>query len=161
LGGVLWVGVCIGAGYLFGNIPAVKNNFSLVALGIVAVSMLPVQQTVQSAGRVFGPEHSRPDVTADRVIDGVAENGGKCKQQEKQADVERAGRGQRAGGEEQRVARQKGRDDQSGLREDDREEPTVHPHAVPADELREMDVEMKEEIDERLHVSARFPRTVP
>jgi membrane-associated protein len=41
-GGVLWVGVCIGAGYLFGNIPAVKNNFSLVALGIVGVSLLPM-----------------------------------------------------------------------------------------------------------------------
>jgi len=27
---------------LFGNIPAVKKNFSLVALGIVAVSMLPM-----------------------------------------------------------------------------------------------------------------------
>jgi membrane-associated protein len=42
LGGVLWVGTCIGAGYLFGNIPAVKNNFSLVALGIVGVSLLPM-----------------------------------------------------------------------------------------------------------------------
>jgi membrane-associated protein len=42
LGGVLWVGICVGAGYLFGNIPAVKNNFSLVALGIVAVSLIPV-----------------------------------------------------------------------------------------------------------------------
>ena len=42
LGGVLWVGVCVGAGYLFGNIPAVKSNFSLVALGIVAVSLLPM-----------------------------------------------------------------------------------------------------------------------
>ena len=41
-GGVLWVGVCLGAGYLFGNIPVVKNNFSLVALGIVAVSLLPM-----------------------------------------------------------------------------------------------------------------------
>jgi len=41
-GGMLWVGVCLGAGYLFGNIPAVKNNFSLVALGIVAVSLLPM-----------------------------------------------------------------------------------------------------------------------
>ena len=41
-GGVLWVAVCVGAGYLFGNIPAVKNNFSLVALGIVAVSLLPM-----------------------------------------------------------------------------------------------------------------------
>jgi membrane-associated protein len=42
LGGVLWVGLCVGAGYLFGNIAVVKNNFSLVALGIVAVSLIPM-----------------------------------------------------------------------------------------------------------------------
>jgi membrane-associated protein len=41
-GGLLWVGVCLGAGYVFGNVPVVKNNFSLVALGIVAVSMIPM-----------------------------------------------------------------------------------------------------------------------
>lgn len=41
-GCVLWVVTCVGAGYLFGNIPVVKNNFTLVALGIVAVSMLPM-----------------------------------------------------------------------------------------------------------------------
>jgi membrane-associated protein len=41
LGAVLWVGICTGAGYAFGNVPIVKNNFSLVALGIVAVSLLP------------------------------------------------------------------------------------------------------------------------
>jgi membrane-associated protein len=41
-GGVLWVGICLGAGYLFGNVPVVKNNFSLVALGIVAVSLIPM-----------------------------------------------------------------------------------------------------------------------
>src|SRR4051812_42941542 len=41
-GGVAWVGVCVGAGYLFGNVPVIKNNFTLVALGIVAVSLLPV-----------------------------------------------------------------------------------------------------------------------
>jgi membrane-associated protein len=41
-GGVLWVGVCLGAGYAFGNVAVVKNNFSLVALGIVAVSMIPM-----------------------------------------------------------------------------------------------------------------------
>ncbi len=41
-GGVLWVGICLGAGYVFGNVPVVKNNFSLVALGIVAVSMIPM-----------------------------------------------------------------------------------------------------------------------
>jgi len=41
-GGALWVGICVGAGYLFGNVPIVKENFTLVALGIVAVSLVPV-----------------------------------------------------------------------------------------------------------------------
>jgi membrane-associated protein len=41
-GGVLWVGVCLGAGYAFGNVPVVKNNFSLVAIGIVAISLIPM-----------------------------------------------------------------------------------------------------------------------
>jgi len=38
----LWVGACLGAGYAFGNVPVVKNNFSLVAIGIVAVSLIPM-----------------------------------------------------------------------------------------------------------------------
>lgn len=41
-GGILWVGICMGGGYAFGNVPIVKNNFTLVALGIVAVSLLPM-----------------------------------------------------------------------------------------------------------------------
>ncbi|HEY6361003.1 MAG TPA: DedA family protein [Vicinamibacterales bacterium] len=41
-GGFAWVGICIGAGYLFGNVPVVKENFSLVAIGIVIVSLLPM-----------------------------------------------------------------------------------------------------------------------
>lgn len=41
-GGVLWVGICVGAGYAFGNVPIIKENFTLVALGIVAVSLVPV-----------------------------------------------------------------------------------------------------------------------
>jgi membrane-associated protein len=41
-GGVAWVAVCLGAGFLFGNVPIVKNNFSLVAIGIVFVSLLPM-----------------------------------------------------------------------------------------------------------------------
>ena len=42
IGAVSWVGICAGAGYLFGNIPVVKNNFELVVLGIVGVSVLPI-----------------------------------------------------------------------------------------------------------------------
>ena len=41
-GGIAWVTACVGAGYAFGNVRVVKENFSLVALGIVAVSVLPV-----------------------------------------------------------------------------------------------------------------------
>ena len=41
-GGILWVGICTLAGYGFGNVRVVKDNFSLVALGIVAVSVIPV-----------------------------------------------------------------------------------------------------------------------
>jgi membrane-associated protein len=42
LGALGWVCLCFGAGVLFGNVPAVRNNFSLVTIGIVAVSILPV-----------------------------------------------------------------------------------------------------------------------
>jgi membrane-associated protein len=41
-GGMLWVGLCVGAGYAFGNIPAVKNNFELVVIAIVFISVLPI-----------------------------------------------------------------------------------------------------------------------
>ena len=42
LGALIWVGVCMGAGYAFGNVPVVKDNFSLVAIGIIVVSALPI-----------------------------------------------------------------------------------------------------------------------
>ena len=41
VGGLLWVGVCVLAGYAFGNIPVVQENFTLVILGIIFVSILP------------------------------------------------------------------------------------------------------------------------
>jgi len=41
-GCLAWVGICTGAGYLFGNIPIVKRNFELVVLGIIGVSVLPI-----------------------------------------------------------------------------------------------------------------------
>src|SRR3954471_10903331 len=39
VGAVAWVGSCVLAGVLFGNVPVIKNNFSLVTIGIVAVSL--------------------------------------------------------------------------------------------------------------------------
>ncbi len=42
IGGVAWVLVATLAGFFFGNIPFVKENFSLVVLGIVFVSVVPM-----------------------------------------------------------------------------------------------------------------------
>ncbi|MCS7035763.1 MAG: DedA family protein [Saprospiraceae bacterium] len=41
-GGVLWVTSLTLAGYYFGQIPIVKNNFEMVVFGIIAVSLLPI-----------------------------------------------------------------------------------------------------------------------
>ena len=42
VGAVAWVSLCLLAGWFFGNIPIIKNNFSLVTIGIVFVSVLPM-----------------------------------------------------------------------------------------------------------------------
>ncbi|HEX9374178.1 MAG TPA: DedA family protein [Roseiflexaceae bacterium] len=42
VGGVAWVAIFLFLGYLFGNIPFVKNNFEIVTLGIVLISILPM-----------------------------------------------------------------------------------------------------------------------
>ncbi|HEY2808526.1 MAG TPA: VTT domain-containing protein [Steroidobacteraceae bacterium] len=42
VGGTLWVVLFVCGGYLFGNIPLVKNNFGIATLTIVAVSLLPL-----------------------------------------------------------------------------------------------------------------------
>jgi membrane-associated protein len=42
IGAVGWVVLCLGAGFLFGNVPFVKEHFSIVTLGIVVVSLLPM-----------------------------------------------------------------------------------------------------------------------
>jgi membrane-associated protein len=41
IGGVSWIVAFLYGGYLFGNVPFFKNNFSLVAIIIVLVSVLP------------------------------------------------------------------------------------------------------------------------
>jgi membrane-associated protein len=41
IGGAGWVLICTIAGYLFGNVPFVKEHFSLVVLAIIALSLVP------------------------------------------------------------------------------------------------------------------------
>ena len=45
IGGVAWVASLVYAGYLFGNIPWVKNNLTLIVVAIVVVSLIPAVST--------------------------------------------------------------------------------------------------------------------
>ncbi|OGQ07375.1 MAG: hypothetical protein A3G32_05240 [Deltaproteobacteria bacterium RIFCSPLOWO2_12_FULL_40_28] len=41
LGTIAWISLFLLAGYYFGNIPVVKNNFSIVIMAIIVISLLP------------------------------------------------------------------------------------------------------------------------
>ena len=49
LGALVWVGLLTYAGYFFGELPAVKNNFGLVVIGIIVVSVLPMAVEIAKA----------------------------------------------------------------------------------------------------------------
>lgn len=42
IGGVLWASLMYGTGYFFGNIPFIKDHFSLIIIGVIVISLLPV-----------------------------------------------------------------------------------------------------------------------
>jgi membrane-associated protein len=42
VGGASWVLIMTVAGYLFGNLPVVRDNFGLVTIGIIVASLLPL-----------------------------------------------------------------------------------------------------------------------
>jgi len=41
IGGILWISIFLFAGYFFGNIPLVKNNFTIVIFAIIIISFIP------------------------------------------------------------------------------------------------------------------------
>jgi len=45
VGGIAWIASLVYAGYLFGNIPWVKENLSFIVIGIVVVSLIPAAVT--------------------------------------------------------------------------------------------------------------------
>jgi len=42
VGSLCWVGVFVSAGYFFGNLPFVRENFTMVVMGIILVSVAPM-----------------------------------------------------------------------------------------------------------------------
>ena len=51
IGGFLWIASLVYAGYLFGNIPWVKDNLTFIVLGIVVVSLIPAVTTFMQERR--------------------------------------------------------------------------------------------------------------
>lgn len=51
LGGVAWVTLFIWGGYLFGNVPLIKQNFGIVTIAIIVISLLPLAWSVLQAWR--------------------------------------------------------------------------------------------------------------
>lgn len=53
IGSSLWASICISAGYFLGNIPIIKQNFSLAILAIIGISVLPIVITYLKESRTF------------------------------------------------------------------------------------------------------------
>ena len=51
LGAIIWVAIFLGGGYLFGNIPLVRDNFGIVTLLIIFGSLVPVAIIALRRGR--------------------------------------------------------------------------------------------------------------
>jgi len=55
IGGIAWISSLVYAGYLFGNIPWVKEHLEKIVLGIIAISLLPVVITYFKERRAQEP----------------------------------------------------------------------------------------------------------
>ena len=97
-------------------------------------------------------EGPRPDPAADRVVHRVTEDRGDRENHEQghEADVLRIQRRHRPGREQQRIAREKGRDHQAGLAEDDGEQHHVGPRSPGGDQGLEVLVHLQENVEKLL-----------
>lgn len=68
-GGILWVVSVLSAGFFFGRIPVVRNNFELVVLAIIVISVIPVAFQAWKSRRAGRAERNReqPPMAGSRI----------------------------------------------------------------------------------------------
>ncbi len=67
IGGITWVLLFTLAGFFFGNIPAVKHNFTIVILAIIALSVVPmILHAIQ--GRLKKSKTSKGKIKIDKSV---------------------------------------------------------------------------------------------
>ena len=62
IGGILWVSIFTLMGYFFGNLPFVKDNFSLVVVAIILISVLPAVYEVVKERQLQRRAARQPEV---------------------------------------------------------------------------------------------------
>jgi membrane-associated protein len=67
VGALVWTSVFIFAGYFFGNIPFVKNNFGLVVIVIIIISVIPVGFELFQSRRRRSDSKSSEAISAEEV----------------------------------------------------------------------------------------------
>lgn len=72
IGGIVWVAGFVSCGYFFGNLPMVKQHFSLVVLAIIALSVMPA---VIEVFREYRRQESSPECGECDVAMVEEENG--------------------------------------------------------------------------------------
>ena len=60
IGGAMWVTLFVFGGYFFGNLPFVKNNFSIVVIAIILISVLPAVIEIVKSRMRSSPEAETP-----------------------------------------------------------------------------------------------------
>jgi len=73
LGAVLWVWVCVGAGYFFGQLQVVKNNFPLAMLAMIGITVLPIIFEIFKARREGKNDAPQEDLTCEEVREELKE----------------------------------------------------------------------------------------
>lgn len=48
-GAVIWVGICVTAGYFFGQIPFVQDNFEYILIAVIFLSIIPIILKIKKA----------------------------------------------------------------------------------------------------------------